>query len=84
MTQQNDTGVTVRYWAGARTAAGTDTEIVPAGSVAQVKQELTRRHPALAPVLAVASLLVDGRAHDGSGSLADGDLLEVLPPFAGG
>lgn len=76
--------VTVRYWAGARAAAGLDEEQVQAASVQQVVSELSRRSSQLAGVLALSSLLVDGQVVRTDAALADGQTLEVLPPFAGG
>ena len=52
--------VTVRYWAGARDAAGRDEELVVADAVGDLVQQLAHRTPALAEVLSVSSLLVDG------------------------
>lgn len=78
-------GVTVRYWAGARAAAGVETETVPgAATVGELVDVLAAARPALRPVLAVASLLVDGRAGSGRDPIPPGALVEVLPPFAGG
>ena len=77
--------VTVRYWAGARAAAGVEQdEVADAGTVGAALAAVTALHPALEPVVAVSTLLLDGRAVDRSAALADGALLEVLPPFAGG
>ncbi|MEI2765282.1 MAG: MoaD/ThiS family protein [Dermatophilaceae bacterium] len=76
--------VTVRYWAGARAAAGVDGEQVRAATVGQALAECLGRHAALAQVLAVATFLLDGRAVPRSAALTDGSVLEVLPPFAGG
>lgn len=79
--------VTVRYWAGAREAAGTDDERLTADSVGQVLQQLTARGGRLAEVLARSSVLVDGRVvRDDAPDLAltEGQTVEVLPPFAGG
>lgn len=76
--------VTVRFWAGARAAAGHDEEELQAGAVGDVVQQLARRDAGLAEVLAVSSLLVDGLVARPSQTLADGDVVEVLPPFAGG
>ena len=76
--------VTVRYWAGARAAAGRDDERLQASSVTDVVARLSARTPALAPVLALSSLLVDGRVVRADVPLADGQIVEVLPPFAGG
>lgn len=76
--------VTVRYWAGARAAAGRDDEIVTAGSAHELVASLSARTPALAPVLKLSSLLVDGLVVRDDVALADGQVVEVLPPFAGG
>jgi molybdopterin synthase sulfur carrier subunit len=81
--------VQVRYFAGARAAAGVDAETVqvPAGAtVADVLDLLGARHgERLARVLIAASFLVDGVAvRDKSMALSDGVELDVLPPFAGG
>ena len=77
--------VTVRYWAGARAAAGVDDETVPApGTVAELVAHLAATRPQLEPVLAVASVLVDGRAGAGADPVPTGAVVEVLPPFAGG
>lgn len=81
--------VTVRLFAAAREAAGSDTVHVPAGPVHDVCAALERsaRQPTrLAQVLAVSTLLVDGvryRAADRA-LLAEGSVVDVLPPFAGG
>lgn len=80
--------LTVRYFAGAAAAAGVPHEQVelPAGAdVAALRAELTRRHPALAPVLVVASLLIDGvAAQDPARALTAASGVDVLPPFSGG
>jgi molybdopterin synthase sulfur carrier subunit len=76
--------VTVRYWAGARAAAGLDEEPLTAERLGDLVQTLAHRAPALAEVLSVSSLLVDGLVSPPTRVLADGDVVEVLPPFAGG
>ena len=76
--------VSVRYWAGARAAAGTDEERLLAGSTDDVVAALTGRGGELARVVALSSLLVDGRVVRDSVGLTDGQVVEVLPPFAGG
>ena len=76
--------VNVRYWAGARAAAGTEEEPLVAGSTAEVVAALTERGGELARVVALSSLLVDGRVVRESLDLTDGQVVEVLPPFAGG
>ncbi|WP_116707215.1 MoaD/ThiS family protein [Actinomycetospora cinnamomea] len=81
--------VTVRYFAGAKAAAGTRSETValPAGTtVDDLLAALAADHgEALARVLAAASFLLDEVAvHDRSLVLAEGAVVDVLPPFAGG
>jgi molybdopterin converting factor small subunit len=76
--------VTVRYWAGARAAAGLDEERLQATSVHELVAGLSQRSHELAGVLALSSLLIDGQVVRTDAELADGQTLEVLPPFAGG
>lgn len=78
--------VTVRYFAGARAAAGTQHEQVAAGSLDELLAELAARHgDPLRRVLGSASYLVDGlAARDRTAALAPGCTVDVLPPFAGG
>jgi len=76
--------VTVRYWAGARDAAGQDEESVAADALGDLVRQLAHRTPALAQVLSVSSLLVGGQLSQPTRVLVDGDVVEVLPPFAGG
>jgi molybdopterin synthase sulfur carrier subunit len=83
----NDEDLLVRYWAGARAAAGVAQEYVPVAhgaTVADVVARIERAHPGLGPVLEVASLLLDGRAARRDEPVAESESLEVLPPFAGG
>lgn len=75
--------VTVRFWAGARRAAGIAEQGASAATLGELIEQLSRR-PELAKVCAVASYLVDG-VHAGETSrLHDGAVVDVLPPFAGG
>lgn len=87
--------ITVRYYAGARAAAGVEEEVyADIGSVADALTAIRRRHGALDRVLPACSLLLDGViVHDPSATIrndASTDrpesraLLDVLPPFAGG
>jgi molybdopterin synthase sulfur carrier subunit len=78
--------VTVRYWAGARAAAGRAEESVEAGTVGALLDGIGGR-PELARVLTACSLLVDGARvtrDDRSRALPAGAVVDVLPPFAGG
>jgi molybdopterin converting factor small subunit len=84
-------GVTVRYWAAARTAAGRAEDTVAAGSVADVLAAVRAVHqdsPRFGQVLDVSSLLLGdeplGSRDPSDVRVAAGDVIEVLPPFAGG
>ncbi len=77
--------VTLRYWAGARAAAGVSEETLETGpTVGDVLDTAVAAHPELRDVVAVCSVLLGGRA--GGRETEDGrdQVLEVLPPFAGG
>lgn len=80
--------VTVRYFAGARAAAGIDEETVPlppAATFVALAAELALRHPALEKVLGRCSYLCDSLAvRDPAAALPAGAVIDVLPPFAGG
>ena len=88
-----DETVTVRYWAGARAAAGTsqDTFAVTAPTtLAALVEKVLERHPddRMARTVAVCSVLVGDqpvRSQDpGSVVIVPGAVVELLPPFAGG
>jgi molybdopterin converting factor small subunit len=79
--------VTMRYWAAAKEAAGVAEEKVAADTLAAA---LAAIGPSarLSAVLARSSFLIDGQPVGSRAAeavtLADGDIIEVLPPFAGG
>jgi molybdopterin converting factor small subunit len=85
----------IRYFAAAQAAAGVDEERVslPDGStLANVLQMLIREHPqssgkipALETVIACSSFLRNEIAcRDHSVVLDNQDIIDILPPFAGG
>jgi sulfur-carrier protein len=80
--------ITVRYFAAARAAAGSESEqlTVPAGAtVGELVDTLGGRSQELARVLSRCSYLCDGMAvRDKAQPLRAGDTIDVLPPFAGG
>ena len=77
--------VTVRYWAGARVAAGVAEErLAGVATVDDLVTHLAESRPGLLAVLPVCSVLVGGRASSGGDQIAPGAVVEVLPPFAGG
>ncbi|HVM28648.1 MAG TPA: MoaD/ThiS family protein [Mycobacteriales bacterium] len=80
---------TLRYFAGARAAAGTSTEQTSATTLAEaLDQARASRDQRFGDVLAVCALLVDGAplgSRDPADVPLDGvELVDVLPPFAGG
>jgi molybdopterin converting factor small subunit len=80
---------TIRYWAAAKSAAGTAEEPYEATTLEEALAGVRERHPGeLVRVLSRSSFLVDGapvgmRGHE-TVRLAEGGTVEVLPPFAGG
>lgn len=80
--------LTVRFFAAARQAAGTDarTLALPVDStIRDVVRELCGQSDDLALVLQKCSFLLDGVAvRDRETVLAAHQTLDVLPPFAGG
>jgi molybdopterin synthase sulfur carrier subunit len=76
---------TIRYWAGARAAAGVPEEPFDGETLGDVLDAAAQRHgPGLGRIFTVASFLVDGTRTGRDARLADGATIEVLPPFAGG
>lgn len=90
--------ITLRYWASARAATGTDQELVPvagpvplasliAGSIAR-NGAATGREARIAEVLGCCSVLLGDRQvanQDAEAVLVQvGQTVEFLPPFAGG
>jgi molybdopterin synthase sulfur carrier subunit len=78
--------VVVRYWAGARRAAGRAEESFPADQVGTVGglRELLCARADVAKVAGAASFLVDGAQASEETPLRGGEVVDVLPPFAGG
>ncbi|HME74881.1 MAG TPA: MoaD/ThiS family protein [Mycobacterium sp.] len=80
--------ITVRYFAAARAAAGSDSEqltVRSGATVGELVETLGGRGGELARVLGRCSFLCDGVAvRDQAQPLRAGDTIDVLPPFAGG
>ncbi|TFB83771.1 MoaD/ThiS family protein [Cryobacterium algoricola] len=76
----------IRFFAAAAEAAGTETTTVDVASIGELRTFLSDRHGAeFAKILSRCSLLVNGtRAADDAVPLAGTDIVDVLPPFAGG
>ena len=87
-------GITVRYWAAAKAAAGVDSDLLlqdePTTLADVLKRvlELHRDSPKLEDVVGVCSVLLGDRpvgAHDPEDiAVKPGDVVQLLPPFAGG
>ena len=80
--------VSLYYWAGARAAAGVETESFSVRSVAEaIRQAVQARDDRFSRVVQACSLLIDGLAAtpaDLDRVLAEPVRVDVLPPFAGG
>jgi len=74
---------TIRYWAGARQAAGQAEETTQATSIGELRLKLAGK-PQLAAIAKVAAFLLDGQQADDSTPIPAGAIIDVLPPFAGG
>ena len=91
--QSRETTIIVRYWAGARAAAGTAEDVLETTgelTLADVVARVLERHPGeqMARTVGVCSVLLGdppGRSQDpDSVVVRPGDVVELLPPFAGG
>lgn len=81
--------VRLHYWAGARTAAGVETEeyAVPTIAAALHQAAQSRDDAGFTRILNGSTLLRDGQAvheQDRDRPLSEDVTIEVLPPFAGG
>ena len=91
--RSGETTVTVRYWAGARAAAGTAEDVLATTSeltLAEVVARVLELHPGeqMARTVGVCSVLVGDqpvRSQDPDTVVVrPGAVVELLPPFAGG
>ena len=83
--------VVVRYWAGARAAAGRAEDVVPAGMLDEVLGAALACHAddaRLHRIVAICSVLVGadpvGSRDHATVPVPAGSVVELLPPFAGG
>jgi sulfur-carrier protein len=88
MTLSTTVQLTVRYFGSARAAAHAESEILTVEhgtSVAVLVTRLSERNDRLAAVLGRCSYLCDGVAvRDTTAQVRTGQIIDVLPPFAGG
>lgn len=75
--------ITVRYWAGAKRAAGVAEESLTMATVAELRASLAAR-AGFGRLAGVLSFLVDGIQAGDAAPLPAGAVVDVLPPFAGG
>jgi molybdopterin synthase sulfur carrier subunit len=74
----------VRYFAAAAEAAGVDVEERGETTLLALRAAVVAEHPALADILPRCAVMVDGVRSDDDVPLDDAQLIDVLPPFAGG
>ncbi|MFJ4253810.1 MoaD/ThiS family protein [Microbacterium sp. NPDC090003] len=74
----------VRYFAAAAEAAETDAEERREPTLAELRVAVVADHPALADILPRCAVMVDGVRTDDDRPLDGVELIDVLPPFAGG
>lgn len=74
----------VRYFAAAAEAAGVDSEEREESTLLALREAVVAQHPALVDILPRCAVMVDGVRADDDRPLDDAQLIDVLPPFAGG
>lgn len=75
---------TVRYFAAAAERAGRDVEERAEETLLALRTALSAERPALGEILPRCAVMVDGVRRDTDAPLAEGAVVDVLPPFAGG
>ncbi|WP_194396135.1 MoaD/ThiS family protein [Microbacterium atlanticum] len=74
----------VRYFAAAREATGLDSERRSEATLGELRRAVSEQFPGLGGILPRCAVLVGGSRVDDATSLGADDLVDVLPPFAGG
>lgn len=74
----------VRYFAAAQDAAGRHLEQRAEATLGELRRAIAAEHPALGGILPRCAVLVGGSRVDDETPLGADDLVDVLPPFAGG
>ncbi len=74
----------VRYFAAAQDAAGRGTEHRAETTLGELRRAVAAEHPALGGILPRCAVLVGGSRVGDETPLGPNDLVDVLPPFAGG
>lgn len=74
----------VRYFAAAQEATGLDQERRAEPTLGDLRRAVATEHPALGAILPRCAVLVAGARADDATLLGADELVDVLPPFAGG
>ena len=74
----------VRYFAAAAEATGLDLEERPESTLGDLRAAVAAAHPGLGGILPRCAVLVGGARVDDETRLGADELVDVLPPFAGG
>ncbi|MEU1971033.1 MoaD/ThiS family protein [Microbacterium sp. NPDC019599] len=74
----------VRYFAAAAEATGLDVEERPEATLGALRRAVASDHPGLGGILPRCAVLVGGARVGDETPLGSDDLVDVLPPFAGG
>ncbi|GAA1995655.1 MoaD/ThiS family protein [Microbacterium pumilum] len=74
----------VRYFAAAQEATGVDQERRGEPTLGALRRAVAVEHPAIGGILPRCAVLVGGARVDDDAPLGSDDLVDVLPPFAGG
>ncbi|MFK4837751.1 MoaD/ThiS family protein [Microbacterium sp. ZW T2_14] len=74
----------VRYFAAAQEATGLDTERRAEATLGELRRAVSEEFPGLSGILPRCAVLVGGSRVDDDTPLGADDLVDVLPPFAGG
>ena len=74
----------VRYFAAAQEATGLDTERRSEVTLGELRMAVSAAYPGLGGILPRCAVLVGGSRVADDTTLDSDDLVDVLPPFAGG
>jgi molybdopterin converting factor small subunit len=74
----------VRYFAAAAEATGLEVEQRPEPTLGALRRAVAAAHPGLGGILPRCAVLVGGARVDDETPLGADELVDVLPPFAGG
>ncbi|QIG39852.1 MoaD/ThiS family protein [Microbacterium sp. 4R-513] len=74
----------VRYFAAAAEATGLEAEHRGERTLGELRSAVSSDHPGLGGILPRCAVLVGGARVDDATPLGTDDLVDVLPPFAGG